>query len=240
MKGIDFFQATEPDLLFRDVSLYTQPISSVAQAPGVIHQAIAAAYAGPGVAHLTLPQDVLSAKAEGSASSVATLKPRAEISPDENDVAEIARRIDQAGSIAIMCGAGCRGAGELLRALSDRLKAPLVHSVRGKEIMAYDDPHWMGGLGMIGTKAVYNAVQHCDLLLMVGTDYPYSNFARQGQGDPDRRAGHGVGPAHAGTLIGVTGSTRPTLKRLLDKVAPKTDAKFFDKVTTNGRGGTRC
>src|ERR1700749_4078112 len=83
MKGIDFFQATEPDLLFRDVSLYTQTISSAAQAPGVIHQAIAAAYAGPGVAHLTLPQDVLSAKAEGVISSVATLKPRAEISPDD-------------------------------------------------------------------------------------------------------------------------------------------------------------
>jgi thiamine pyrophosphate-dependent acetolactate synthase large subunit-like protein len=231
MKGIDFFQATEPDLLFRDVSLYTQTISSAAQAPGVIHQAIAAAYAGPGVAHLTLPQDVLSAKAEGSASSVATLKPRAEISPDENDVAEIARRIDQAGSIAIMCGAGCRGAGELLRALSDRLKAPLVHSVRGKEIMAYDDPHWMGGLGMIGTKAVYNAVQHCDLLLMVGTDYPYSNFlpAKGKVIQIDERAM--VLGRRTPTMLGVTGSTRPTLKLLLDKVAPKTDAKFFDKVT---------
>ena len=77
MKGTDFFQTTEPDLLFRDVSLYTQTITSAAQAPGVIHQAIAAAYAGPGVAHLTLPQDVLSAKAEGATSSVATLKPRA-------------------------------------------------------------------------------------------------------------------------------------------------------------------
>src|SRR6476646_9504878 len=73
MKGTDFFQTTEPDLLFRDVSLYTETISTAAQAPGVIHQAIAAAYAGPGVAHLTLPQDVIGAKADGAASSVATL-----------------------------------------------------------------------------------------------------------------------------------------------------------------------
>src|ERR1700742_212094 len=58
LKGVDYHQATEPDLLFRDVSIYTQTISSPAQAPGVIHQAIAAAYGGPGVAHLTLPQDV--------------------------------------------------------------------------------------------------------------------------------------------------------------------------------------
>src|SRR5258708_18468615 len=75
-----------------------------------------------------------------------------------------------------MCGAGCRGAADSLRALSDRLRAPLVHTLRGKELMAYDDPRWMGGLGMIGTKAVYHAVQNCDLLVMIGTDYPYSNF----------------------------------------------------------------
>jgi pyruvate dehydrogenase (quinone) len=231
MKGIDFFQTTEPDLLFRDVSLYTQTISSPAQAPGVIHQAIAAAYAGPGVAHLTLPQDVLSAKAEGAVSSLATLKPRAEISPDEGDVADMARRIDEAGSIVVMCGAGCRGAAELLRALSDRLKAPLIHSVRAKENMAYDDPRWMGGLGMIGTKAVYNAVQHCDLLLMVGTDYPYSNFlpAKGNVIQIDERT-MALG-RRTPTVLGVAGSARPTLKLLLDKIAPKTDAKFFDKVT---------
>jgi pyruvate dehydrogenase (quinone) len=231
MKGTDFFQTTEPDLLFRDVSLYTQTISSAAQAPGVIHQAIAAAYAGPGVAHLTLPQDVLSAKAEGTVSSVATLKPRTEISPDAADVADMARRIDDAGSVVIMCGAGCRGAAELLRALSDRLKAPLVHSVRAKENMAYDDPHWMGGLGMIGTKAVYNAVQHCDLLLMVGTDYPYSNFlpAKGNVIQIDERT-MALG-RRTPTVLGVTGSARPSLKLLLDKVAPKTDANFFDRVT---------
>src|SRR5271169_7176236 len=74
MHGTDFIQTTEPDLLFRDVSLYTQTVSSPAQAPAVFHQAIAAAYAGPGVAHLTLPQDVLSAKAGGPVSSIATLK----------------------------------------------------------------------------------------------------------------------------------------------------------------------
>jgi thiamine pyrophosphate-dependent acetolactate synthase large subunit-like protein len=235
MKGIDFFQTTEPDLLFRDVSLYTQTIASAAQAPGVIHQAIAAAYAGPGVAHLTLPQDVLSAKAEGAVSSVATLKPRAEIAPNEDDVAEMARRIDKAGGIVIMCGAGCRGAAEILRALSDRLKAPLVHSVRGKEFMAYDDPRWIGGLGMIGTKAVYNAVQNCDLLLMVGTDYPYSNFL------PSK--GHVIQiderPIALGrrtpTEFGIIGSARPTLKLLLDKVAPKTDGKFFDRITQERR-----
>src|SRR3984893_19254263 len=109
LKGIEFFQSTEPDLLFRDVSLYTQTISSPAQAPTVIHQAIAAAYSGRGVAHLTLPQDVLAAKANGSVVSVATLKPPPELAANDADVVEIARRVDQAGSVVIMCGAGCHG-----------------------------------------------------------------------------------------------------------------------------------
>jgi pyruvate dehydrogenase (quinone) len=231
MQGTDFIQTTAPDLLFRDVSLYTETISTAAQAPGVIHQAIAAAYAGPGVAHLTLPQDVLSAKADGAPFSVATLRPRSEFTASESDVAEIARRIDTAGNVVIMCGAGCRGAAAELRALSDRLKAPLVHSVRGKELMAYDDPRWMGGLGMIGTKAVYNAVHRCDLLLMVGTDYPYSNFlpAKGAVIQIDERAQ--VLGRRAPTMLGVTGSARPTLKLLVDKVAARTDTRFWDKVT---------
>ena len=231
MHGTDFIQTTEPDLLFRDVSLYTETISSPAQAPAVIHQAIAAAYAGPGVAHLTLPQDVLSAKAVGAASSVATLKPRSEVAASETDVAEMARRIDDADKVVIMCGAGCRGAADLLGALSNRLKAPLVHSVRGKELMAYDDPRWMGGLGMIGTKAVYNAVHECDLLLMVGTDYPYSNFLPHNATviQIDERAQ--VLGRRAPTALGVVGSARPTLKLLLDRVAEKTDGIFWDNVT---------
>jgi pyruvate dehydrogenase (quinone) len=231
MQGTDFTQTTAPDLLFRDVSLYTQTVSSAAQAPAVIHQAIAAAYAGPGVAHLTLPQDVIAGRVDGTASSVATLKPRSEFTASEANVAEMARRIDAAGSVVIMCGAGCRGAADLLRALSDRLKAPLIHSSKGKEIMAYDDPHWMGGLGMIGTKAVYNAVMHCDLLMMVGTDYPYSNFlpTKGTVIQIDERAQ--VLGRRAPTVLGVVGSARPSLKLLLDKVAAKTDTKFWDKVT---------
>jgi pyruvate dehydrogenase (quinone) len=235
LRGTDFFQATEPDLLFRDVSLYTQTISSPAQAPGVIHQSIAAAYAGRGVAHLTLPQDVLAAKADGAVSSIATLRPRPEFAASEADIADMARRIDEAGSIVIMCGSGCHGAAAELRALSDRLKAPLIHSVKGKDIMPYDDPRWMGGIGMIGTKPVYNAIMHCDLLLMIGTDYPYSNFLPTSGAviQVDERP-EALG-RRAPTALGVVGSAQPTLKLLLDRVAPRNDTAFFDKVTRERR-----
>ena len=129
-----------------------------------------------------------------------------------------------------MCGAGCHGAADELRALSDRLKAPLIHSVKGKDIMPYDDPRWMGGIGMIGTRPVYDAVMHCDLLLMAGTDYPYSNFlpSKPVVVQIDERA-EVLGPARADRLRR-RGSVRPTLKLLLDRVAAKTDAAFFDEV----------
>ena len=167
MHGVDYFQTTNPDLLFRDVSLYTETITSPEQAAAVIHQAIAAAYAGRGVAHLTLPQDVISARTDGGVASVDTLQPRPEIAASAEDVARIASRIDAAGSVLIMCGNGCHGAAAELQALSDRLKAPLIHSVKGQDIMPYDDPHWMGGIGFIGSKPVYNAVMSADLLLIL-------------------------------------------------------------------------
>src|SRR5580658_9146100 len=234
-QGTDYIQTTKPELLFRDVSLYTEAVNSPEQAPQVIHQAIAAAYAGRGVAHLTLPQDVIAAKTAGNLASVATLKPRQDFAASADDVANVARRIDQARNVLIMCGNGCHGAGDLLRALSDRLKAPLIHSVKGKDIMPYDDPHWMGGIGMIGTKAVYNAVMHCDLLLMVGTDYPYSDFLpRSGNVIQIDERSEVLG-RRAPTVLGVAGSARPTLKLLLDQVGAKSDSAFWDKVTQERR-----
>jgi pyruvate dehydrogenase (quinone) len=233
--GTDFIQTTEPDLLFRDVSLYTETVSSPSQAPAVIHQAIAAAYAGRGVAHLTLPQDVIGAKADGAVSSVATLKPRSAFAANEADIADIARRLDTADSVVVMCGAGCHGAADELRALADRLKAPLIHSVKGKDIMPYDDPHWMGGIGMIGTKAVYNAIMRCELLLMLGTDYPYAEFLPH-KGtviQVDERAE--VLGRRTPTALGVLGSVRPTLKLLLGRVAAKSNTKFLDRVTNERR-----
>jgi pyruvate dehydrogenase (quinone) len=230
-RGTDYVQNSDPDLLFRDVSLYTQTISSPAQAPGVIHQAIAAAYAGRGVAHLTLPQDVIGAKAEGNLASVATLRPPVELAANEAEIDEIARRLEAARKVLILCGAGCHGAADELRALSDRLKAPLIHSLKGKDIMPHDDPRWMGGIGVVGTKPVYNAVMRCDLLLMIGTDYPFSEFLPKNAAViqlDDRPLALG---RRTPTALGVVGSARPSLKLLLNRVAAKNDDSFWDQLT---------
>jgi len=238
-QGIEYFQTTKPDVLFRDVSLYTETIVVAEQAPTVIHQAIAAAYAGRGVAHLTLPQDVVMAHVDGVVDSVDTLRPRPEIAASAEDVAGIVSRINAVSNVVIMCGAGCHGAATELRALSDRLKAPLIHSVKGQDIMPYDDPHWMGGIGYIGSKPVYKAVKNADLLLMVGTDYPYSEFL------PDRPVVVQIDERlevlgrRAPTVLGVLGSARPTLKQLVDQVAAKDDTSYWDQITDERRAWDR-
>jgi pyruvate dehydrogenase (quinone) len=236
MQGTDFIQTTTPNLLFRDVCVYTETISSPDQASAVVHQAIAAAYAAPGPAHLTLPQDVLSLKTAHAPFSLTTLRTRPEFAANEADVAQAVRLIDEAGTVVIMCGAGCHGAADLLRELSDRLKAPLIHSVRGKELMPYDEPRWMGGIGMIGTKPVYHAVQHCDLFLMIGTDYPYSEFlpAKGKVIQIDERAQ--VLGRRTPTALGILGSAVPTLKLLLARVAAKSDPSFFNDISQRRRG----
>lgn len=231
LQGIDFIQTTKPDLLFRDVSLYTDTITTPEQASNLIHRAISSAYAGRGVAHLTLPQDIMQARADGQMMSIKTLKPRAELTANEEDIAAIVKQINSVNNIVIMCGAGCYGLAEELRELSNKLKAPLIHSVKGKDIMAYDDPCWMGGIGMIGTKAVYNAVMNCELFLMIGTDYPYSEYLPK-KGiviqidDRPEILGRRIP-----TALGVAGSARPTIKLLLKYLSPKTQTGFFDKVS---------
>lgn len=230
MQGIDYIQTTDPNLLFRDVSLYTETISTPEQAPHVIHQAIAAAYAGRGVAHLTIPADVMNAEVKNGVSSIETLKSGSEFAPSHEDIIEVVRRINRVDDVLIMCGAGCHGLTEELRALSYQLKAPLIHSVKGKDIMPYDEPCWMGGIGMIGTKAAYHAVMHCELLLMVGTDYPYSEFLPTHGNVIQIDERPEVLGRRAPTVLGVVGSARPTLKLLLKHLAPKNKTTFFDKV----------
>ena len=232
MQGHDFIQTTNPDLLFRDVSLYTEIILTAEQAPQVFHQAIATAYAGRGVAHLTMPQDVLSSKAIGDVTSLKMLKPKPGFAAGPEDIAEVARLLNEADKVVIMCGLGCHGIADDLRALSDKLNAPLMHSVKGKDIMPYDEPRWMGGIGMIGTKAVYNAVMNCDVFLMIGTDYPYSEFLPSKCTVIQIDDRYEVLGRRTSTTLGVYGSAAPTVKLLLAQLKQKNNKSFFEKIAS--------
>ena len=229
-RGSDYFQEDEPNLLFRDVAAYTQMVMAPEQAPHVFHQAIAHAYGERGVAHINIPPDVFAGKVGTPVPSLGTLRPRPEIAPAPADVDAAAALIEKAGTVAVFCGAGCRGAESEVAALSDRLRAPLMHSYRGKELLPYDDPRWMGGVGLVGGRPGAEAVADAELLLMLGTDYPYSEFlpTHGNVVQIDERAF--VLGRRTSVKLGVVGSVRPALHMLLDRLAPKDDDSFFRKV----------
>ena len=229
-RGSDYLQEDDPNLLFRDVAAYTQMVSAPEQAPAVFHQAIAGAYAGRGVAHVNIPPDIFGEKVEGKVPSLATLRPRPEVAPEPADIDEAAERIAEAETIAVLCGAGCRGAEAGLLALSERLKAPLMHTYRAKELIAYDDPRWIGGVGLVGGRPGVDAVAEADLLVMLGTDYPYSDFlpTHGNVVQIDERAA--VLGRRAPVALGIVGSVRPALAMLLERLAPKPDDLFLRKA----------
>jgi pyruvate dehydrogenase (quinone)/pyruvate oxidase len=229
-RGTDYFQEDSPDLLFRDVAVYTQTIAAAAQAPGVIHQAIAEAYGARGVAHISIPPEIFAAKVPGEVPSLASLRPRPEVAPAEADIEAAAALIEAAGTIALLCGAGCRGAeAETLR-LAERLKAPMMHTYRGKELFAYDHPYWIGGVGLIGGRPGVDAVAKADLLLMLGTDYPYSEYlpTHGNVVQIDERA-FALG-RRTEIALGVVGSVRPAAAMLAGCVAERSDGAFLAGV----------
>jgi len=233
VRGTDYLQEDDPVALFGDVAVYSQLLANAAQAPAVIHQAIAEAYGARGVAHLSVPPDVFAAKAPGPVPSLATLRPRPEVAPADADIDAALGLIAEAQTVAIFCGHGCHGAQAELAALSDRLHAPLMHTYRGKDIMAYDDPRWIGGVGLIGGRPGVDALQNADLMLMLGTDYPYSDFLpKKGHVIQIDERAFALG-RRTPIALGVVGSVRPALRMILEKLPQRTDRAFFDKVSAD-------
>lgn len=230
-RGTDYLQEDDPVALFRDVAVYSQLMASPDQAAATIQQAIATAYGERGVAHLSVPPDVFAAKAPGPVPSIATLRPKPDVAPSETDIATARALIAEAGSVAVFCGNGCHGAAEELAALSDRLHAPLMHTYRGKDIMPYDDPRWIGGVGLIGGKAGVDALDDADLMLMLGTDYPYSEFLpTKGKVIQIDERAYSLG-RRTPIALGVVGSVKPALRMLLDGLPQRSDRAFLEKVS---------
>jgi len=232
LRGTDYLQEDDPVALFDDVAVYSQLLGSAEQAPATIHQAIAEAYGARGVAHLSVPPDIFADKAPGPVPSIPTLRPRPEVAPAEADIDAAIELIDAAKTVAVFCGHGCHGAAAELKMLAERLHAPLMHTYRGKDIMAYDDPHWIGGVGLIGGKPGVDALHDADLLLMLGTDYPYSEFLpKKGKVVQIDERAFALG-RRTPIELGVVGSVRPALRMLLERVAQRENRDFLDKVQT--------
>jgi pyruvate dehydrogenase (quinone) len=229
--GSGFFQETHPDRLFVECSNYAEMISSSAQAPRVINSAIRHAVGLGGVAVVTIPGDVAELEATAPTPAfVPTARPT--LVPDSGAIEALARAINEAKTVAIFAGAGVEGAHDEVVAFADLIAAPVGHSLRGKQWIQYDNPFDVGMTGLLGYGAAHAGIHDADLVILLGTDFPYSQFLPDGskvtiaQIDADA--------AHLGRRASVThpvhGDVLPTLAALSVLVDKKSDRSFLDRT----------
>jgi len=176
--GRGYFQETHPDQLFRECSHYCELVTSVEQLPGVLETAIRAAVGHRGVAVIVIPGDVaLREAATAMLSSPASLTfSQPVVTPDRASLESLATLLNDGSKTTLLCGRGCAGSHEQVLRLAETLKAPVVHALGGKEHVEYDNPYDVGMTGLIGFSSGYHAMEQCDTLVMLGTDFPYRQF----------------------------------------------------------------
>jgi pyruvate dehydrogenase (quinone) len=220
--GIDYFQATHPESLFRECSHYVELVSNPAQLPQILGRAMRAAIARRGVAVVVMPGDVgLKELGTPVPSWIAPAKPS--LRPAAHQVQKLAELLNDGKRVTFMCGAGCAGAHDEVIKLAGRLNAPIVHTLRGKEHIEADNPYDVGMTGFIGFASGYNAMKACDVLLLLGADFPYRQFypkhARVLQVDLRPEALGNRVPLE----LGVIGDVRETLLDLIPWIKQKSD-----------------
>ena len=173
--GQMYFQETHPDRLFNECSVYNEMISSAEQAPRVVNAAIRHAVELSGVSVITLPGDVSDLKATSPSPKYVPSR-RPVLTPNEEDVRQLADVLNRAKKVAIFAGAGVEGAHDEVIELADVLKAPIGHTLRGKDFIQYDNPFDVGMTGLLGYGAAAEGMNDADVLIMLGTDFPYDQF----------------------------------------------------------------
>ncbi len=231
--GSDYFQETKPDHIFRDCSHFCESISHPSQMPRVLEIAIRTAIAKRGVSVIVVSGDtaLLEAavrRAELTANLEIEAQPPASV-PDLSVLQRAAEMIKQARKITLFGGAGCAGAHDELLRLAAQLKAPIVHALRGKEFIAYDNPYDVGMTGLLGFTSGHQAIQHCDLLLLLGTDFPYTQFYPQDAKiiQIDSR-GEQIG-RRTTVDLGLVGSVRQTLQALSPLLDEQADTAHLEE-----------
>jgi pyruvate dehydrogenase (quinone) len=228
--GTGYFQETHPEQLFRECSHYCEMISNPRQAPRVIQSAMQHAVSKRGVSVIVLPGDVaaLEEPTNGFAQPAVTACPQ--VRPCDADLARLADLVNQGKRVTVFCGAGCAGAHEEVVALADKLKAPVGYSFRGKEWIECDNPNAVGMTGLLGWGAAYQAMHGCDVLVLLGTDFPYETFmpSKPKIAQVDIRAER-LG-RRSKLDLGLCGDIREMIRALLPLVKPATDRTFLDAM----------
>ena len=174
--GSGYFQETNPEHLFAQCSHYCQSISLPEQMPRVLEIAIQTAVSRGGVAVVTIPGDIALRDATEEGPRLHFPPPRPTVCPTGDEIETLATLLNGSTKTTILAGAGCAGAHAELVELAARLNAPIVHAMRGKEFIEYDNPYDVGMTGLLGFSSGYRAMMTCDVLLMIGTDFPYQQF----------------------------------------------------------------
>ena len=228
--GTGYFQETHPEILFKECSHYCELISNTKQFERVLHIAMQSALGNRGVGVIVLPGDVGGADlpAEGSPRSLVGRRPT--VRPGEKELARLAELINSSKKVALLCGIGCDNAHDEVVALAEKVKSPVGHTYRGKPFVEYDNPYDVGMTGLIGFGMAYEAIHECDLLLLVGTDFPYDKFlptkCKIAQVDirVDRLG------RRSKLDLGIWGDVRETLQALLPMLNTKADREFLDAI----------
>jgi pyruvate dehydrogenase (quinone) len=229
--GTDFFQEVDNDALFADVAIFRHTVTSAAQMPGLLERAVQSALVGRGVAVLTLPGDVGSQALPKGTPAARFVAAPARVVPDEAALRAAATRIDAAGSVALLVGIGAREARADVLALAERLSAPMVLTLKAKEGLERDNPFQVGQTGLIGNPAARHALEGADLLLMLGTDFPYTDWYPKGKVvvQVDERGEH-IG-RRTPVDVGVVGDAGLAVRALLATVAAKPDGEHLAEST---------
>ncbi len=217
-----------PYKFFDAAALYIGRLINPEQARAVINTAITTAIGDRGPTVISLPGDVAASEARQETHSVA-IPPKPVLRPADTELEKLARLINDARTVAIFGGEGCRDARKLL-ALAAKLKAPVGYSFRGKQWLEHDNPNATGMTGLLGYGGTYNAIHGADLLLLLGTDFPFSEFLPNGN---VKKIQIDVNPKHLGRRtpldLGLIGDVQATLAAVLPKVNEKKDASFLEK-----------
>jgi pyruvate dehydrogenase (quinone) len=225
--GTGYFQETHPQNLFQECSHYCELITNPAQFERVLHIAMQNAIGKGGVGVVVLPGDVVALEVPAQAGSRSLVTQRPSIRPGEKDLAQLADLINSAKKVALFCGIGCENAHDEVVALAEKLKAPVGHTYRGKPFVEYNNPYDVGMTGMIGFGMAYEAIHECDLLLLLGTDFPYDKFLPT----KTKIAQIDVRVERLGRRskidLGIWGDVRETLKALLPMLDGKQSGEFL-------------
>jgi pyruvate dehydrogenase (quinone) len=233
--GSGYFQETHPDRLFGECSVYCELVSVREQLPRVLETAMRAALARRGVAVVVVPGEVFLSDAPAGDDPHPIRFTSPVVRPDEESLAAAARVLNNASRVTILAGAGCAGAHDQLIALAGALKAPVVHAFRGKEFVEYDNPYDVGMTGLIGFSSGYRAMEHCDALVMLGTDFPYRPFLPDSVPvvQVDVR-GEQIGK-RVPVQVPLVGTVKDTVDALLPLLEDKTDSAHLDRMTRHYR-----